>query len=180
MKAEDPGELARLVTKAVGTRSVWNGIEHVCFTGGEPSRSVDEALVDYLFDLCGFSLHIETNGMFPIPGIHKFTQVVVSPKLDASRIKNWDEVYGYWYRVLLQNPRVALKVVYDIQGKWKDFDFSRIVEDWGSLKWPVKYLQPLYDPGATPPTNIKEVVAMVMKDPSWRVSEQRHKDWGLR
>lgn len=86
---------------------------YVCLTGGEPGMQVDGELVDLLHRQ-GRTVHIETNGTYPIPA--NIDWVTVSPKAGKLAVERADEI----------------KVVY----------LDQNVEKWESFPAEHHYLQP--------------------------------------
>lgn len=158
---------------------------HICFTGGEPSMSVDGHLV-CMFHNHYYALHMETNGMYPIEEIGMYTSIVVSPKISFQGMTqaDRDRALSFWREQKNKiNPPIALKIVCDetesaVVVRDQVFQFSKILKDWNSLGvWDARFIQPLELDGQT---NIKRVVEFVLENPQWRISEQGHKRWGLR
>lgn len=142
----------------------------VCFTGGEPTLSIDKELVCLLSGELSCQLHIETNGLLPVPEILRFVSVVVSPKIPAREVNRWGIVKEYWTH---HTAGSILKLVYDVS---PGFHLNEILEDWGQFWWDRQYLQPLWFEGTT---NEREVLEYVQEHPEWLISTQQHKKWGV-
>lgn len=124
---------------------------YVVLTGGEPMLQVDDALVDALHG-AGFTIAIETNGTLAVhPGID---WVCISPKAGTEVVqRSGDELKLVW-------PQDGMDP--DSMGGW---DFAHFL------------VQPL-DP-RDGRRDEEAAIALVMRDPRWRLTLQTHKWLGL-
>lgn len=121
-------------------------------TGGEPMLQVDGPLIDALHRM-GFEVAVETNGTIPCPP--SLDWITVSPKAGAP---------------LVQTIGQELKLVYPQDGAeptdFADLDFARFS------------LQPMDGPDLA--ENTRAAVRYCLANPRWRLSQQVHKQLGLR
>lgn len=142
-------------------REVGGGCRIICLTGGEPLLQADEDLIE-AFSLVGFSVHVETNGTFPLPpGID---WVTFSPKLDFDsggtiRLEHADEVKVVFRRAFSQADILLREAQ---------------VERWARVSAQDHSLQPCFD-AKTGQSNIEETVAYILSHPHWRLSLQTHR-----
>ena len=129
--------------------------EVVVLTGGEPLEQDVVDLTKALRD-AGKRLHLETSGLIAVPSKAVFDWIVVSPKAPAAKLKqDWGN---------------EVKVVYYGQTD------ARLVE-YEALPFAHRWLQPFWRPEEV---NVAETYAVVRRlAPSWRLSIQAHKHWGL-
>jgi len=130
-----------------------DGCRTVILTGGEPTLQVDGPLVDALKSH-GWFIAIETNGTREVvPGIDWIT---VSPKVPDNQI--------------VQTAANEAKYVIGPRG---EIPRSSIVAD--------HYLvSPAFDGSDVSPGALNWCVALVMANPTWRLSVQQHKAWRVR
>lgn len=125
----------------------------IILTGGEPSLQIDEALIDQL-RLAGFKLAIETNGTSAIS--EKIDWVCVSPKTAEHTIK---------------------------QLKANEVKYVRS-HGMGIPKTNIKadhyFISPAFEGDQPSEKNIQWCIDLVKRNPSWQLSLQMHKLWGLR
>jgi 7-carboxy-7-deazaguanine synthase len=149
------GKFADAAALAAAVAACWgDGADHryVVLTGGEPMLQVDAALIDALHDE-GFSIAIESNGTLPVP--RSIDWICISPKAGSE---------------LVQTSGDELKLVWPQAGS----DLDRLA----TLDFAHRLIQPLDDPARA--ANVAECVALVQRDPRWRLSLQTHKLLGLR
>lgn len=145
------------------------GMHHpkiVCFTGGEPTLQLNETLIEAFLNR-GWRLHAETNGIKPIFEFLRFDCVTISPKTRLS------ETLRREWRALLSSAdpttQFVLKIVCD---HGEQFDVDKAIDDWDTLPFNSRYLQPLMKEGET---NEEEVTMRVLRDPRYRISLQTQK-----
>lgn len=148
-KYADAAALAGMIAASWGAGS---DDRYVVLTGGEPMLQVDAALIDALHAQ-GFTIAIETNGTFAVPG--SIDWICVSPKAGSD---------------LVQVSGDELKLVWPQPGS----DVERLA----ALDFAHRLIQPLDDPNAA--QNVQQCIDLVMADPRWRLSLQTHKSLGLR
>lgn len=134
----------------VGKRCVW-----VVLTGGEPGLQVDELLVNTL-KAAGFMLAIETNGTVELPG--GIDWVTVCPKPGT---------------VVRQTVCNELKVVL---AHGQELPHSTI----DNVLAPCYVLSPAFEGNELPRENLEWCMAVMEREPRWRLSPQLHKLLGLR
>jgi 7-carboxy-7-deazaguanine synthase (Cx14CxxC type) len=123
----------------------------VVVTGGEPLLQLDAALIDALHAR-GFEIALETNGTLPAPP--GLDWICVSPKAGAEVVQRaGDELKLVW-------PQE--KIDPDALASW---DFRHLL------------IQPM--DCADRDAALAASIALVMKDPRWRLSLQTHKLLGL-
>ena len=149
------GKFADAAALAAAVAGCWGeGTDHryVVLTGGEPMLQVDAALIDALHAE-GFVIAIESNGTLPVP--RSIDWICISPKAGSELVQvNGDE----------------LKLVWPQPGS----DLNRLA----ALDFTHRLIQPLDD--SVREANVAECVALVQRDPRWRLSLQTHKLLGLR
>lgn len=149
------GKFADAAALAAAVAGCWGeGTDHryVVLTGGEPMLQVDAALIDALHAE-GFVIAIESNGTLPVP--RSIDWICISPKAGSELVQvNGDE----------------LKLVWPQPGS----DLNRLA----ALDFTHRLIQPLDD--SVREDNVAECVALVQRDPRWRLSLQTHKLLGLR
>jgi organic radical activating enzyme len=125
----------------------------VILTGGEPALQVDEELIDTLH-AAGYALAIETNGSFALPaGIDWIT---VSPKVAEHAIRQ----------------RRAHEVKY-VRGHGQAIPQTVVEAD--------HYLiSPAFAGDGLDPRALAWCLRLVEENPTWRLSIQQHKVWGVR
>lgn len=125
---------------------------YVVLTGGEPMLQVDGDLIAALHER-DFAIAIESNGTMAVP--RSIDWICISPKAGSE---------------LVQTSGDELKLVWPQPGSDVDalaaLDFANFL------------IQPLDDPEAA--ANVEACIALVMRDPRWRLSLQTHKSLGLR
>ncbi len=128
----------------------------VVWTGGEPMLQLDRDTVD-LFRASGFKQALETNGNHRVP--FSVEWLAVSPKvaehvLARNFLRGVDEVRYAWHAGKTTIPKTKLKASH-------------------------YYLSPIFD-GTTPILeNVKHCIKLCLKNPSWKVSTQQHKQWSI-
>lgn len=136
-------------------------IGRVCITGGEPSDHNLVPLVCALKD-AGYLVHVETSGVRPLEGI-AIDWLTVSPKAQL-RQRHGNEMK------LVVIPEWHADPWAYIRGTADDTQFFHY------------YLQPLYGADGRP-VNLDLVLGLITSDNNngkWALSEQRHKDWGVK
>jgi organic radical activating enzyme len=125
----------------------------VILTGGEPALQVDRELIDALH-AAGYRLAIETNGSFALPeGIDWIT---VSPKVAEHAIRQ----------------RTAHEVKY-VRGHGQAIPQTVVVAE--------HYLiSPAFAGEQADPRALAWCLRLVEENPTWRLSIQQHKVWGVR
>ncbi len=125
----------------------------VILTGGEPALQVDRELIDALH-AAGYQLAIETNGSFALPeGIDWIT---VSPKVAEHAIRQ----------------RTAHEVKY-VRGHGQAIP-QTVVEAEHYL------ISPAFAGDQIDPRALAWCLRLVEENPTWRLSIQQHKVWGVR
>jgi len=125
----------------------------VILTGGEPALQVDRELIDALH-AAGYALAIETNGSFALPdGIDWIT---VSPKVAEHAIRQ----------------RTAHEVKY-VRGHGQAIP-QTVVEAEHYL------ISPAFTGDRIDPRALAWCLRLVEENPTWRLSIQQHKVWGVR
>jgi 7-carboxy-7-deazaguanine synthase len=125
----------------------------VILTGGEPALQVDAELIDALH-APGYKLAIETNGSFELPaGIDWIT---VSPKVAEHAIRQ----------------RTAHEVKY-VRGHGQAIP-QTVVEAEHYL------ISPAFAGDQVDPRALAWCLRLVEENPTWRLSIQQHKIWGVR
>lgn len=149
------GKFAEAETLASTCRRAWRGNSgtppFVVLTGGEPMLQIDPLLIDALHQQ-GFSIAIETNGTFPVPG--SIDWICVSPKAGTE---------------LVQRSGDELKLVFPQEGlapaELEGLEFAHFL------------LQPM--DGVAVGQNTKAAIDYCLAHPKWRLSLQTHKLLGL-
>lgn len=121
----------------------------VLFTGGEPALQVDTTLVAALHAL-GYQLAIETNGTRPLPA--GLDWVCASPKYERPAIRSADE--AKYVLAAGQEPDVTIQAKHMLASP----AFKGDEPDPEALAWCVQW---------------------VKDHPTWRLSCQQHKWWGV-
>jgi organic radical activating enzyme len=129
-----------------------DGLPYIVCTGGEPLLQLDKQLIDALHAV-GFEIAIETNGTIPVPP--DVDWVCVSPKSGSKCVVDVAD---------------ELKLVYPQEGQSpEDFDFVTATH---------RLIQPLDDQNAT--ENLRRAAEYCLSHPTWQLSIQMHKIWGIR
>lgn len=131
----------------------------VIFTGGEPALQLDEPLLD-AFRVLGFGfLCIETNGTKPVPS-------------------------GLWVSC---SPKTAEHTLRVGEGRDGHVNELRYVRRAGmgiprpALQADSHFLSPAFrSNGTIDPDDLAWCIQLVRENPSWRLSLQSHKFWGVR
>lgn len=127
---------------------------YVIFTGGEPLLQLDVPLIQ-LMKLQGFEIGVETNGSIKSPkGID---WLCVSPKADVS---------------LQQIVGDELKLVYP--------QLKNTPDQFTHLDFQHFYLQPMDTFNSGTQKNLEACVQYCLENPRWKLSQQSHKNLGIR
>ena len=153
------------------------GVEHVCLTGGEPLihdlLPLITALKKFFDDRLGVKyhmpcIHIETSGTVDVTDSDEFSfdegyiWLTVSPKLGV-------------LNVMLELAD-EIKILVD-----EGFDESKIPEEMKLESWRFSvWLQPVNFEFDVNRANMRRVLELQKKHPSWRISSQAHKIWNVR
>ena len=132
---------------------LWGARERrlVVLTGGEPLLQVDAALLEALHAR-GFEVAVETNGTQPAPA--GLDWICVSPKAGTEVVqRRGDELKLVWPQAGIDPDQVA------------GWDFRHLI------------VQPL--DCADRAGSLQAAIALVMRDPRWRLGVQTHKMIGL-
>lgn len=125
----------------------------VILTGGEPALQVDAELIDALH-AAGYQLAIETNGTFALPpGIDWIT---VSPKVAEHAIRQ----------------RTAHEVKY-VRGHGQAIPQTVVTAEHFLIS-------PAFAGDRVDPRALAWCLRLVEENPTWRLSIQQHKVWGVR
>jgi 7-carboxy-7-deazaguanine synthase len=125
----------------------------IVLTGGEPALQVDEAIVEGLH-AAGYFLAIETNGTVSLP--EGLDWVTISPKVTENSLQQRvaDEVK--YVRSIGQGiPRSLVKAQHYL-------------------------ISPAFDGEYLDPETLEWCLDLVRRHPTWRLSVQQHKGWGVR
>jgi organic radical activating enzyme len=125
----------------------------IVLTGGEPALQVDDSLIEALHG-AGYRLAIETNGTMELPS--GLDWITVSPKVpeDSLRQRQADEVK--YVRAVGQGiPQTVIQARHYLISP--AFDGDRV--DSETMEW---------------------CLDLVRRYPTWRISVQQHKGWGVR
>jgi organic radical activating enzyme len=128
----------------------------IIFTGGEPALQLDVPLL-VAFHQRGFFTAIETNGTMSLNDLLWLDWVTVSPKLPDEKVR--------------QRTAEEVKIVVT-----KDSPMPTT-----GIRSTFRFVSPAFaDDGTLPPENLARAIEIVGLDPSWRLSVQQHKGWGVR
>ena len=148
------GKFADAAALAAAVAACWGeGTAHryVVLTGGEPMLQMDDALIGALHG-ADFTIAIESNGTLAVP--RSIDWICISPKAGSELVQmSGDELKLVWPQVGSDLDRLAA------------LDFAH------------RLIQPLDD--VQREANVAECVALVQRDPRWRLSLQTHKLLGL-
>lgn len=144
------------------------GCSHVVFTGGEPM--MHKELVTLLEEFDSVNTHLETSGTHDLEEIYEYLSwITCSPK--AGFLPD-NHAYINEYKFLVTGPEVEEK----IKALLPEDDFNE----------PITYLQPVEgyavagDHSYAVQPQVKLAVEMTLRNPTWRLSLQAHKIWGVR
>lgn len=160
-----------------GSQGSMTGQKWCVLTGGEPSLQIDQALVDALHT-DGWMIAVETNGCTDNDAVRSCDHICLSPK----RGTDW-KALGKAHEIKVVLPGAAPG-----EEGWTDAELEAIEFEIGfSAFRPQFFVQP-QDPGAyiklgsTPAyqPSVQQCIDFVMAHPSWRISTQQHKVWGVR
>lgn len=157
----------------------------IVLTGGEPSMQITEGLLK-LFREQGYIVTMETNGTIWRPCMRQISTITVSPKTKDGWWVYPGLVDDGWGRSSVYG-RVVMKVVYDPSNP----DMAEIMRRAMEVPCRSHYLQPLetrtddptrpvYEREGVFTTNVEEVIEIIKRDPRWALSQQLHKQLGLR
>lgn len=149
----DSGERWTLDQIVKNLRELSKDCQWVVLTGGEPSLQVDDEFIDRLH-ANGFKLAIESNGTKTLSS--KLDWICISPKSSEASIEQ----------------RTANEVKYVLSAGMP-------------LPTPTIYadrylLSPAFEGTNLPPENLNWCIELCKKNPTWRLSVQQHKGWGVR
>jgi 7-carboxy-7-deazaguanine synthase len=145
-------EAARLWADGTGGRL---GIPWIIFTGGEPALQLDAALLlAARSGNVGFRCAVETNGSIALP---KGTDwISVSPKVAEHAIRQRDAEEVRYVRSRGQAiPKTIVRAVH-------------------------YFISPAWGPRGIEPEDMAHCVQLVKENPTWKLSCQQHKWWGVR
>lgn len=145
------GDAAALAAAVAACWGEGHAHRYVVLTGGEPMLQVDQALIDALH-AAGFTIAVESNGTLAVP--RAIDWICISPKAGSE---------------LVQQSGDELKLVWPQPGS----DLDRLA----ALDFTHRLIQPLDDPQRD--AHVAACVALVQRDPRWRLSLQTHKVLGL-
>ena len=148
------------------------GVEHICITGGEP---LNHDLSELIMHARGkwLECHIETSGTVPIQKAY--------PEFIAKDLLN--ESMDGWIWLTVSPKFGCLDSMLDIASEVKllvdaDFDATKVP---ASLKHKnLVYIQPVNLEHSINLDNTKKCLELQKKFPHWRISQQAHKEWGVR
>ena len=126
--------------------------EFIVFTGGEPLLQLDTNLIREI-KTRNFKIAIETNGTIRIPS--QIDWICVSPKVNSDLVVT----KGNEIKIVYPQKNLDLK-------KYENLDFDHF------------YLQPLDNENRH--KNYKKTVKMVLDNPNWKLSLQKHKYLGIK
>jgi len=149
-----------------------DSVEHVCITGGEPLNHDLSVLLNHL-KARWIECHIETSGTVPINKAY-------------SQFKLHDlisEAANGWLWLTISPKLGCLDYMIDIASEIKflvdnEFDASKVPEI-AKRKYLV-YLQPVNYEHSINQSNVKRCLDLQQRHPHWRISNQSHKEWGVR
>ena len=125
----------------------------VVLTGGEPALQIDKMLLVEL-RIRGFHIAVETNGTLPL--LYGFDWICVSPKVPAASLQQrWGD---------------ELKLVFP-QAHLDPAQFT-------GLRFVRLSLSPMAGPNLA--ENTKAAIEYCLANPSWNLTMQAHKTWGIR
>lgn len=148
------------------------GVDHVCITGGEPLNHDLTSLVNALYYKMK-DIHIETSGTVLVEsslsefeytqqidhGAAGYIWLTVSPKKNVLD-----------HMLLIANE---LKFLVD-----ENFDAEKIPE--AAKQHALIYIQPVNFEHKINTANMKRCLELQKQFPHWRISNQSHKEWGVR
>lgn len=166
----------------------------VVLTGGEPFLQINRPLVDALHD-AGWNIAVETNGTVESIVADRIDHICIAPKLGAD---------GEPLLIVLPHAdeiKVVLPGDVPLKPGWTPAMLDEIALTWPKARLFVQPMDPLVDPSFVEETALKrtkdvepnveaeldarfnrhlqQCIAQVMRDPSWSLSSQTHKMWGL-
>ena len=151
-------DLAGLLEKV---REVAGPVRWVVLTGGEPLLQTDFALLDGL-KAAGFKVAAETNGTLALPDVRLFDWVTVSPKPADKPCPLAVRECHEFKLVLAPNTEPTEP------------------EAWGVTRAMFKLLSPAFDGMKPDPAAVEWCIGKVLADPTWRLTYQAHKVWGVK
>lgn len=148
----DTGTWYTAVELAAEARRVGGNCDWVIFTGGEPALQLDTELINTL-GMFGYHFAIETNGTRALPdGID---WVCVSPKPSGQVVLTEADEVKHVLSAGMAPPADEIRTA------------NRLVS-------------PAFDGDAIVPGALEWCIDFVRRNPSWRLSVQQHKAWGVR
>jgi 7-carboxy-7-deazaguanine synthase len=126
-------------------------------TGGEPGLQIDEELVKELQSM-GLVVAVETNGTRPIPDCVDW--ITVSPKVAEHAI-----------------AQVTADEVKYVRGYGQGIPKTSVLPRRDKLK---QWISPAFDGGYVNRRTLQWCIALCKENPSWSLSVQAHKLWGVR
>lgn len=125
----------------------------IVWTGGEPSMQLTESIVDYFKE---WKQAIETNGSNKVPD--NLDWICVSPKVAE--------------HVLKRNFKKVNELKYIIH-PGRQIPKPEIESDY-------YYVSPMSNGDKISKENLEYCIILCLKNPSWRMTVQNHKIWGIR
>lgn len=141
-------------------KTIPEGVEHVCITGGEPLMHDLSHLTDFL-DTLDKQIHIETSGTLPL-------------KVGATKLPIWITVspkFGVLPEMLDRADEIKLLVD-------EDFDVNKLPPE--VLVHPLVFIQPVNETSDIDYENVRRCLEIQQSFPEWRISMQMHKLWHVR
>ena len=126
---------------------------NIIFTGGEPALQLDSDLI-YSLKQSGYYLAIETNGTIALP--EGIDWISVSPKTAEHTLKVLKANEVRYVRAYGQGiPKTVIQADH-------------------------YYISPAFSAGNLDPKTLDWCIGLVLQNPTWRLSVQQHKFWGVR
>lgn len=135
-------------------QTIGGSCKWVILTGGEPGLQADKPLIDHLHEK-GFQVAIETNGSIDLSQLG-LDWICVSPKVAEHAVRQ----------------KIAHEVKY-VRNEGQSIPQPSCVSS-------NQLISPAYDGDRPNAKNLAWCKNLILDNPSWRLSVQLHKTWGVR
>jgi len=165
-------QTSEAITAAEIMSRIPDGVEHMCITGGEPLNHDITDLMEAAYDKV-VDVHIETSGTVSLKR---------SWKEFKARHLIGDSVSG-WVWITVSPKKGCLDMMIGLASELKllvdeDFDISKVPSDW--LNKSLVYIQAVNGEHTINRENVNRCLQLQRQYPHLKISNQNHKNWGVR
>lgn len=149
------------------------GVQHLCFTGGEPLNQPLAPFLDFISTKTAYQVHIETSGTVSL------TDKVWPSYSEQDSIGR----AAGWLWITVSPKRGLLSEMIGLANEIKllvddNFDVAKIPEDIKDHE--LVWIQPINEEFAVNRKHLNKCLELLQEYPNWRLSTQMHKIWNVR